>query len=154
MIIKRGGPGISNNNFNIFGLMNLLSIFFSKQFLIPTLFILAAIFLYSLWERSPDIDDAWIGVDAYTLAKDGYVHNDLMRGINKQEELFVVHHKLLNLHGALFIKSVGFSLYTLKSVSLVYFLLFIFLFYFYSVRWKRLFKRNDFLFSMVIILDE
>jgi len=110
-----------------------------------------AIFLYSLWGRTPDIDDAWIGVDAYTLAMDGYVHTELMRGINHQEELFVVHHKLLNLHGALFIKTFGFSLYTLKSVSLVYFLVFICLFYLYAVRWRQLFNGNELLFSMVLI---
>ena len=124
----------------------------SNKYIFPTLIILAVLYLFSLWGRTPDIDDAWIGVDAYTLANDGYVHTELMRGINQQEELFVVHHKLLNLQGALFIKAFGFSLYTLKSVSLFYFIVFVGLFYFYTVRWKRLFKRDDLLFSLVLII--
>ena len=93
--------GIHNYNFNIFELMNLLSIFFSKKILIPSLFLFTAVFLYSLWERIPDIDDAWIGEYAYWFAKDGYVHSELMRGINMQETNFVVHHKLFNLNGAI-----------------------------------------------------
>ena len=131
--------------------MNFLTKYLQPKFLIPVLILLCCIYIYGLWDRIPDIDDAWIGVDAYTLAKDGYVHTDLMRGINQQEELFVVHHKLLNLHGALFIKTFGFSLYTLKSVSLLYFLIFLCLFYFYTVKWKKLFDGNDLLFSLVIL---
>lgn len=131
--------------------MNLYPAIFSRKFLLPVLLLFVAIFIYSLWQRPPDIDDAWIGVDAYTLAKDGYVHTDLMQGINGQEELFVVHHKLLNLHGALFIKTFGFSLYSLKSVSLLYFLIFLGLFYLYTVRWKRIFDTNDLLFSLVLL---
>lgn len=132
--------------------MNVFAVLFSRKILIPLLILFSLIFLYSLWGRSPDIDDAWIGVDAYTLAKDGHVHTELMRGINQQEELFVVHHKLLNLQGALLIKLFGFSLYTLKSVSLLYFLVFVCLFYFYTVRWKKIFTGVDFLFSLVLIL--
>jgi hypothetical protein len=131
--------------------MNLLSVILSRKYLLPAFIILLLIFIYSLWGRMPDIDDAWIGVDAYTLAMDGYVHNDLMRGINLQEEFFVVHHKLLNLQGALLIKTFGFSLYTLKSLSLIYFIVFICLFYFYTVKWKQLFNGNDLLFSMVLL---
>ncbi|MEJ2593531.1 MAG: hypothetical protein P8100_00025 [bacterium] len=112
-----------------------------------------AIYIYGLWGRMPDIDDAWIGIDAYTLAKDGYVHTDLMHGINQQGELFVVHHKLWNLNGALFIRIFGFSLYTLKSVSLVYFLLFLILFGFYTLKWKKLFNLEGFLFSLILILS-
>lgn len=132
--------------------MNLLSTVLSKKFLYPVLIILLLVFLYSLWERKPDVDDAWIGVDAYTLAMDGYAHTELMRGINQQEELFVVGHKLFNLHGALFIKLFGFSLNTLKAVSLLYFLIFICLFYLYTVRWKKLFDPDDLLFAMILII--
>lgn len=133
--------------------MNLLSVFFSKKILIPALLALLVLFIYSLWGRIPDIDDAWIGEYAYWFAEDGYVHSELMRGVNGQEINFVVHHKLFNLNGALFIKLFGFSLYSLKSVSLLYFIVFLLLFYFYTCKWKKLFNKNDFLFSLVIIFS-
>ncbi len=133
--------------------MNLFSVIFSRRVLLPLFVILTFIYLYSLWGRTPDVDDAWIGIDAYTLAKDGYAHTELMKGINQQEDLFVVHHKLLNLQGALFIKAFGFSLYTLKSVSLLYSLIFIILFYFYTRRWKKFFNKDDLLFSFVLLFS-
>ena len=131
--------------------MNLLAGFLSRRFLLPLFLIILVIFIYSLWDRSADIDDAWIGEYAYWLAEEGYVHSELMRGINLQEELFVVHHKLFSFHGALFIRIFGFSLYSLKAVSLVYFLVFVILFYFYTVRWKRLFSKDDLLFALFLI---
>ncbi len=126
---------------------------FSNRVLLPVLLLLVAIYIYGLWGRVPDIDDAWIGIDAYTLAKDGYVHTDLMYGINQQGQLFLVHHKLWNLNGALFIKIFGFSLYTLKSLSLVYFIIFLTLFAFYTLKWEKLFDLQTFLFSLIIILS-
>ena len=132
--------------------MNHLSVILTRKNLLLIFFVFLVIFLYSLWGRIPDIDDAWIGVDAYTLAVDGHVHTELMRGINNQEELFVVHHKLLNLQGAFFIRLFGFSLYTLKAISLLYFLVFICLFYLYTVRWKLFFNKDDLLFSFILII--
>ncbi len=133
--------------------MKLLSVIYTRKVLLPLLVVFLLVYLYSLWGRVPDIDDAWIGIDAYTLAKDGYAHTELMKGINQQEDLFVVHHKLLNLQGALFIKVFGFSLYTLKSVSLLYALIFIILFYFYTRRWKKLFNKDDLLFAFILLLS-
>lgn len=132
--------------------MNLLSSITKRKVLLPLLLIFILLYLYSLWGRIPDVDDAWIGVDAYTLAKDGHVHTELMEGINQQNILFVVHHKLLNLQGALFIRTFGFSLYTLKSVSLLYMLIFTGLFYLYTVRWKKLFDKTDLLFSFILMI--
>jgi len=109
-------------------------------------------FVYSLLGRVPDIDDAWIGEHAYWLAKDGYVHSELMRGIGLQEEQSVIHHKLFNLQGALLVKMFGFSTYTLKSLSFLYFLVFIILFYFYTVEKKRLFKPEHYLFALTLLI--
>jgi hypothetical protein len=99
-----------------------------RSFLLPVMLLLVALYLYSLWQREADIDDAWIGEHAYWLATEGHARSELMRGVTMQEEYLVVHHKLLTLHGAAFIKLFGFSLPALKSVSLVYFLLFLALF--------------------------
>ncbi|MCB2207371.1 MAG: glycosyltransferase family 39 protein [Bacteroidetes bacterium] len=122
-------------------------------YFLPVVIILLLLFIYSLYGRMPDEDDAWIGEYAYWFAEDGYVHSELMRGINSQEVNFVVHHKLFNFNGALFINLFGFSLYTLKAVSLLYFVIFLLLFYFYTRKWKKLFNRNDFWLSLLIIFS-
>ena len=133
--------------------MNFFSKYFQTKFLIPVFVILCAIYIYGLFGRIPDIDDAWIGEYAYWLAKDGYAHSELMRGINLQETKFVVHHKLFILHGALFINLFGFSVYTLKLVTLLYFVFFIILFIYYTRKWKRLFNREDLWFSLILIFS-
>ena len=133
--------------------MNFLSKYLQPKFLIPVLILLCFIYIYGLWDRIPDIDDAWIGEYAYWLEKDGYAHSELMRGVNLQETKFVVHHKLFSLHGALFIKLFGFSVYTLKSVTLLYFVFFIVCFILYTRKWKRLFNKNDLLFSLILIFS-
>lgn len=130
-----------------------LNSFYTSSYLLPAVVVLILFFLYSLFGRTIDIDDAWIGEYAYWLAKDGYVHSELMRGINSQEINFVVHHKLFNFNGALFIKLFGFSLFSLKAVSLMYFFIFLLLFYFYTLKWKKLFNPSDFWLSFVIILS-
>jgi len=132
--------------------MNPLNRYLKSKYLIPVFFLLLVIFLYSLWGRVPFIDDGWIGEYVYYLEKDGYAHSELMRGINKQEVRLIAHHKLLSLHGVLFIKLFGFSLYSLKSVSLLYFILFIALFSFYTRRWKKIFNKDDLWFALILIM--
>lgn len=96
------------------------------------LFIIIVLFAYSLWQRVPDIDDAWIGEHAYWLSEKGYVKSELMHGITNQQERHIVHHKLFTLNGLAFIKMFGFSLYTLKSVSLLWLVIFMGIFYRYA----------------------
>lgn len=133
--------------------MQLLSRFYNIKFLLPFLGAVLLLYIYSLWGRIPDIDDAWLGEYAFWLEKLGYVRSELMRGITGQESRFIVHHKFLTIHGAAFIRLFGFSLYSLKAVSLVYLLVFIALFYVYTVKWQKLFDKTDFLFSMIILFS-
>lgn len=112
---------------------------------------LFALYLYSLWGRVPDIDDGWIGELAYWLSEDGLVRSELMRGITLQEEKFVVSNKLFVILGALSIGIFGFSLYALKAVSLVFFVIFIILFRQYTLKWKKLFNREDLLLAWIIL---
>jgi len=86
------------------------------------------LFVFSLWQRSPDIDDAWIGEHAYWMAEKGYVKSELMHGITMQDTRHIVHHKFFTLNGALFISILGFSLYSIKSVSLVWLCIFLLIF--------------------------
>jgi hypothetical protein len=92
--------------------------------------------MYSLIQRPPDIDDAWLGEHAYWQSVLGYVKSDLMHGITQQETRFLCHHKLLTLQGALFINAFGFSLNTINTVPLFYLLIFFPVFYLYC------FKKN------------
>lgn len=86
------------------------------------------LFAFSLWQRSPDVDDAWIGEHAYWMAEKGYVKSELMHGITMQDTRHIVHHKFFTLNGALFISILGFSLYSIKSVSLVWLFVFLLIF--------------------------
>ena len=114
---------------------------------------LLLLYLYSLWGRVPDIDDAWLGESAFWQAKLGFVKSELMRGITSQENYLIVHHKLLTLQGAFFVKLFGFSLYSLKSIGLIYFILFLCEFYYYTVIRKKIFGSNVFIFSLILILS-
>ncbi len=116
------------------------------------LLLVAGLFLYSLYARQVDLDDAWLGEHAWYQAKAGYVKSELMRGITHQEERVLIHHKLLTLHGAQIIKVAGFSLYALKSVSLVYFILFVLLAWWYLVSFRKLMMKEEFILLMLILL--
>ena len=104
------------------------------NFIKITLLILAMLFAYSLWQRQPDIDDAWIGEHAYWMSEKGYVKSELMHGITEQHVRHIVHHKFFTLLGAAFIHIFGFSLFTLKSVSLFGLIVFLWVFFKYHRR--------------------
>lgn len=90
--------------------------------------------MFSLYKRVPDVDDAWIGEHAYWFSEKGYVKSELMHGITLQHVRHIVHHKFFTLNGYLAIKAFGFSLYSLKTVSLVWSLLFSLIFFQYLLR--------------------
>jgi len=132
--------------------MNPLARYLKPKYLKPVFFLFLVLYLFSLWGRIPFIDDGWIAEYVYYLEKDGYAHSELMRGINKQEVRFIAHHKLFSLHGVLFLKLFGFSLYTFKSVSLLYFIIFIALFSVYTRRWRKLFNKEDLWFALILTI--
>lgn len=126
---------------------------FERKWLLTVLSLLVLIYLASIPGRPPDIDDAWIGEHAYWLNEAGYVKSELMRGITDQEDYLIISHKLLVLHGAAFIELFGFSLYSLKSVSLIYFIIFLFIFYYYAVRIRKILSLKEWLFAMILIFS-
>lgn len=126
---------------------------FDRKWLLTVLSLLVLIYLSSIPGRTPDIDDAWIGEHAYWLNEAGHVKSELMRGITEQEDYLIVSHKLLVLHGAAFIDLFGFSLYSLKSVSLIYFIIFLFIFYYHAVRIRKILSFNEWLFSMILFFS-
>ncbi len=108
--------------------------------------------IYSFWQREPHIDDAWLGEHSYWMCEKGFVKSELMKGVTHQEERFLLHHKLLTLHGAVIIKAFGLSLYALKSVGIFYLALFLLLFYGYAVKQKKLFTAKESYFPLLLLL--
>ena len=98
------------------------------------LLVLAGLALASLYHRSCYIDDAWLGERAYWLAHEGSVRSELFREQLDYGERIFVFHKLFALTGATFIRLFGWSLYVVKSVSLVSFLAFLGLLWLYCRR--------------------
>ena len=97
---------------------------------------LAGLALASLYHRSCFIDDAWLGERAYWLAREGAVRSELFRGQLDYGDRMFVFHKLFALSGAAFIHLFGWSLYVLKSVSLVSFGAFLVLLWRYCRRFE------------------
>lgn len=97
-------------------------------FLYLVFFAAIMVFLASLVNRSIHNDDAWLGEQAYWLTKAGYVKSELLRGLNGYEDQQFVYHKLFIWIGALAITVFGFNLFVLKSVSLVFLIVFFFIF--------------------------
>jgi hypothetical protein len=69
--------------------------------------------------RALNVDEAWIGEQAWFFAQDGYVHSDLFAGYEQSESRILVYHRLLVWAGALSIDLLGFGLPQLRMVSLV-----------------------------------
>jgi hypothetical protein len=115
------------------------------------LLMVGLLFIYSLVNRPPDIDDAWLGESAYWQSKIGYAKSELMHGITQQEVRFLPNHKLLTLEGAGFIRMFGFSLVTLKTVSLAWLIIFLIIFHRYA--YKKLLSPQEFLFSVLLLVS-
>lgn len=126
-------------------------LFTTNNFLVAIIFFQITLLILSLIYRSIDIDDAWMGEHAYWLYKNGYVKSELMRGWYLQEVKLLIHHKFMTLQGAAFIYLFGFSVYSLKSVSILYFLLFLVTFITYTFR-RRLLNKTQLLIALCLFL--
>ncbi len=113
---------------------------------ISTAFVIIVIlfYLFGLYRRAPHIDDAWIGEQVWWLDKEGTVKNVLMRHNLQNEKRLLVYHKLWVWQGLVAVKLLGFSLYVLKSVSLLYLLLLYYLIWYYMVKVKRILDSRSF----------
>lgn len=98
----------------------------------PGVVVAYAIFwVASLYHKPVNVDDAWLGEQAYWLAKVGHVKSNLFAGLNGYENAQLVYHKLFIYQGALMIKLLGFRLYVLKSISIFYLIVFCIIAYYY-----------------------
>ena len=121
--------------------------------LIFSLFVIL-LFLYSLHNRIPHGDDAWIGEQVYWLDNEGIVKNVLLKNYNDNQNELLVYHKAFIYNGLLAVKLFGFSLPVLKSISLFYLLLFLGIFYYYLVILHKFLLPKQFLWVAVFIIIE
>jgi hypothetical protein len=121
-----------------------------RKILLVFLILQIFFYLFSLFGRAPDIDDAWIGEHAYWMAKTGHAKSELMRGWQQQEERILIHHKLMTLTGYSVIKLFGFSLIALKSVSLLFFGLFLLAFYYFTRKRHQVLSQTQFIIALLL----
>ncbi len=121
-----------------------------------TIYIIAyfifALFCFSLYKRLPHIDDAWLGEQVYWLNKDGIVKNVLMKYFLNSHNELIAYHKLTIWFGVFFVKIFGFSLLTLKSISLISLLIFLSAYYYYCVTLNKLVSKQNFILVAGLIL--
>ena len=114
--------------------------------------IFLALFIASIPNRQIHGDDAWLGEQAYWMSKIGYVRSDLFRGLLDYDQRQMIYHKIFIVAGAAVIKVFGWSLHSLKAVSLFFYCIFVFTSYLYFRNNPSLFERRDFyLFSLMMI---
>jgi len=101
--------------------------FYHKKTMLFVLMLGCIAFLVSMWHRYAYIDDCFFGEQAYWLAKEGIVRTKTIHaGLGWDERLFV-YHKLNIWIGALIIKCFGWSIYYLKTFTLLIYISFFFL---------------------------
>lgn len=114
--------------------------------------IFVVLFIASIPDRQMHGDDAWLGEQAYWMSKSGHVRSDLFRGLLDYDQRQTIYHKLFILMGAAAIKMFGWSLGSIKMVSLVFYCIFVVTSYIYFTRNPNLFERRDFyVFSLIMI---
>lgn len=101
--------------------------FYHKRTLLFFLVLGCIAFIASMWQRYAYIDDCFFGEQAYWLAKDGITRTEsIQAGLGWEERLFV-YHKLNIWVGAVIIKTFGWSVYYLKTFTLIIYASFFFL---------------------------
>lgn len=112
------------------------------------------LFLYSLYQRMPHIDDAWIGEQIYWLNEEGIIKNILMKNYADNQNGLMVYHKAFVYNGLWLIKLFGFSLPVIKSVSLIYLIVFFGGFYYYLVVIHKIIKPWQYLWVVLLLIIE
>ena len=112
------------------------------------------LFVFSLYQRIPNIDDAWIGEQVFWLSEDGVVKNVLMKNYSDNQNGLLAYHKAFVYSGLWAVQLFGFSLGILKSVSLFYLVVFGAIFYYYLVKLKKILNVKQFLFVALLLLIE
>lgn len=113
-----------------------------------------SLFIFSLYQRVPNEDEAVIAGHSYFYNKLGFVKSDLYGGYGYNWEDRQYHyHKLFVLTGSLFIKFFGFDVYTFKSVSLVFTIIFFVFLFRYIKIYFRAYRRHFLIVSSVLLFN-
>ncbi len=108
-------------------------------------FFVFALYVFSLYNRIPHIDDAWLGEQVYWFDKENIVKNVLMKHFFNSETGLIAYHKLFIWAGLGMVKVFGFSLIALKSTSLISLIVFLSVYYYYTVHQRKLLKPSEFI---------
>jgi hypothetical protein len=115
--------------------------------------VLAVLFVFSFFHKEFNGDEGIIGEYAYWLDKIGYVKSQMFDGMGMGWEKQLHHyHKFFVLTGSWVIHLFGLSLFALRSVSLVFFLLFLYFLRRYTRKRSDTFDRNDFMIFVIVLL--
>ena len=112
------------------------------------------LYVFSLYQRTPHLDDAWIGEQVYWLENSGIVKNVLMKNYSNDQDQLLIYHKAHVYSGLLGVKIFGFSLLTLKLTTYFYFILFFVVFFFYMVKNKHIVNNKQYLILILLFLFE
>ena len=111
------------------------------------------IFAASCWQRFIHGDDLWLSEPSYYLAKEGIMKIPSIRGFVNIDTEIVAFHKLHIFIGALVVKIFGWSVYYLKTITLLVYAGFFLAYYRYQKRSENFqFDQPKFLFTSLLIL--
>lgn len=113
------------------------------------LFVLVILYCIDIPDLYVDIDEAWLGEQAYNLERSGVVRSDMFADYLNYDKQILVYHKGFILAGAAFLEIFGFDLFSLRLVSLISTLLLFLMLYYYC---RREYDLNTFLVSLIILL--
>lgn len=65
------------------------------------------------------IDEAWIGEQAYFLARDGYVHSALFAEPDGGDAMLILYHRLFVLAGSFAVRIFGWDIWPLRLVTII-----------------------------------
>ena len=102
-----------------------------RNILLISLSCLLILLVFSFFQMPIDIDESWLGEQAYFLSSLGYVKSNLFEGLLHYEKRMLVFHKGFIFTGSLFSKVLGFELFSLRLVSLFFGLILLGLVYLY-----------------------
>ena len=120
-----------------------------KSILSIVLFLLVALYIYDFASRTINGDESILAEHAKKFATEGHVSSPMFTGMEQGWETLQLHyHKLFILTGALVYKLFGTSIYAFRSISLVYFILMIYVFYIILKRDENIYIK----FGIILIL--
>ncbi|MDO7876956.1 hypothetical protein Q5H93_19575 [Hymenobacter sp. ASUV-10] len=95
---------------------------FSARYYYVLAVLLLLAFAATLYGRIVHFDDAWMAEQSYWLLRDGHVHSEFFRGLNRAEEHQFITHKLFVYFQAGLMAVFGSGTYVAKSTALIFWL--------------------------------